>query len=493
MSQHDRVPEVALTFDDVLIAPGRSEVHPNNVDLRTRLCRGIELNIPIVSAAMDTVTESRLAIALAQAGGIGVIHKNLTIDTQSEEVDRVKRSEAGMIVDPVTMRPEQKIREALDVMAYYKISGVPVTDVSGRLAGILTNRDLRFETDLDKRIDELMTSENLVTVPEGTTMDEAKALLHQYKIEKLLVVDETGSLTGLITVKDIQKAIKFPQASKDELGRLRVGASIGASGDFQERAAALVAAQVDFLVLDSSHAHSEGVIMAAKELRKSFPDIRLIVGNVATQEGAQALIDCAVDAIKVGIGPGSICTTRVVTGAGMPQVTAIRDCCAATANHDIPIIADGGIKFSGDITKAIAAGASSIMIGSLLAGTEESPGETILYQGRTYKAYRGMGSLAAMTSGSAERYFQESDSDLGKLIPEGIEGMVPYKGSVHQMLPQLTGGLRSGMGLAGCANIDELRTQARFLRVTAAGLKESHAHDVVITKEAPNYWVERPG
>jgi len=380
----------------------------------------------------------------------------------------------------------------LDVMAYYKISGVPVTDVSGRLAGILTNRDLRFETDLDKRIDELMTSENLVTVPEGTTMDEAKALLHQYKIEKLLVVDETGSLTGLITVKDIQKAIKFPQASKDELGRLRVGASIGASGDFQERAAALVAAQVDFLVLDSSHAHSEGVIMAAKELRKSFPDIRLIVGNVATQEGAQALIDCAVDAIKVGIGPGSICTTRVVTGAGMPQVTAIRDCCAATANHDIPIIADGGIKFSGDITKAIAAGASSIMIGSLLAGTEESPGETILYQGRTYKAYRGMGSLAAMTSGSAERYFQESDSDLGKLIPEGIEGMVPYKGSVHQMLPQLTGGLRSGMGLAGCANIDELRTQARFLRVTAAGLKESHAHDVVITKEAPNYWVERP-
>jgi len=493
MSQHDRVPEVALTFDDVLIAPGRSEVHPNNVDLRTRLCRGIELNIPIVSAAMDTVTESRLAIALAQAGGIGVIHKNLTIDTQSEEVDRVKRSEAGMIVDPVTMRPEQKIREALDVMAYYKISGVPVTDVSGRLAGILTNRDLRFETDLDKRIDELMTSENLVTVPEGTTMDEAKALLHQYKIEKLLVVDETGSLTGLITVKDIQKAIKFPQASKDELGRLRVGASIGASGDFQERAAALVAAQVDFLVLDSSHAQSEGVIMAAKELRKSFPDIRLIVGNVATQEGAQALIDCAVDAIKVGIGPGSICTTRVVTGAGMPQVTAIRDCCAATANHDIPIIADGGIKFSGDITKAIAAGASSIMIGSLLAGTEESPGETILYQGRTYKAYRGMGSLAAMTSGSAERYFQESDSDLGKLIPEGIEGMVPYKGSVHQMLPQLTGGLRSGMGLAGCANIDELRTQARFLRVTAAGLKESHAHDVVITKEAPNYWVERPG
>ena len=493
MSQPEGVPEVALTFDDVLIAPGLSEVHPNHVELRTQLCRGIEMNIPIVSAAMDTVTESRLAIAMAQAGGIGVIHKNLSIDSQAEEVDRVKRSEAGMIVDPVTMRPEQKIREALDVMSYYKISGVPVTDVTGRLVGILTNRDLRFETNLDKRIDQLMTSENLVTVPEGTTLNEAKALLHQHKIEKLLVVDKSGSLTGLITVKDIQKAIKFPLACKDELGRLRVGAAVGASGDFEERAAALVEAKVDFLVLDSSHAHSKGVLEAAARLRQGFPDVKIIAGNVATRDGAQALIDCDVDAVKVGIGPGSICTTRVVTGAGMPQVTAIRDSCAAAADKGIPVIADGGIKFSGDITKAIAAGAHSIMVGSLFAGTEESPGETILYQGRTYKAYRGMGSLAAMTSGSAERYFQDSAAELNKLVPEGIEGMVPYKGSLHQMLPQLTGGLRSGMGLAGCANIDELRTASRFIRVTSAGLKESHAHDVVITKEAPNYWVERSG
>jgi len=483
----ERIPEIALTFDDVLIAPGLSEVHPNDVDLSTRLCRGIEMNIPIVSAAMDTVTESRLAIAMAQAGGVGVIHKNLSIDTQAEEVDRVKRSEAGMIVDPVTMRPEQKIREALDIMAYYKISGVPVTDVTGRLVGILTNRDLRFENDLDKRIDQLMTSESLVTVPEGTTMDEAKALLHQHKIEKLLVVDDTGSLTGLITVKDIQKAIKFPLACKDELGRLRVGAAVGASGDFEERAAALIAAKVDFLVLDSSHAHSTGVLEATKTLRKSYADVKLIVGNVATREGAQALIDCQVDAIKVGIGPGSICTTRVVTGAGMPQITAIRESCKAAMAEDIPIVADGGIKFSGDVTKALAAGASSVMIGSLFAGTEESPGETILYQGRTYKAYRGMGSLAAMTGGSAERYFQESGAELSKLVPEGIEGMVPYKGSVHQMLPQLTGGLRSGMGLAGCASIGELPTKVRFMRITSAGLKESHAHDVVITKEAPNY------
>ena len=492
MSRQDGVPPVALTFDDVLISPGHSEVHPNNVDLRTQLCRGIEMNIPIVSAAMDTVTESRLAIAMAQAGGIGVIHKNLSIDSQAEEVDRVKRSEAGMIVDPVTMRPEQKIREALDVMSYYKISGVPVTDVTGRLVGILTNRDLRFETDLDKRIDQLMTSENLVTVPEGTTLEEAKALLHRHKIEKLLVVDGAGSLTGLITVKDIQKAIKFPLACKDELGRLRVGAAVGASGDFEERAAALVEAKVDFLVLDSSHAHSKGVLDAVTRLRAAFPEVKIIAGNVATKDGAQALIDCDVDAVKVGIGPGSICTTRVVTGAGMPQVTAIRESCAAATDQSIPVIADGGIKFSGDVTKAIAAGASSIMVGSLFAGTEESPGETILYQGRTYKAYRGMGSLAAMTSGSAERYFQDSETELSKLVPEGIEGMVPYKGSLHQMLPQLTGGLRSGMGLAGCADIEELRTRSRFIRVTSAGLKESHAHDVVITKEAPNYWVERP-
>jgi len=491
MSQHKDVPQEALTFDDVLIAPAYSSVHPNAVDLRTRLCRGIELNIPLLSAAMDTVTESGLAIALAQAGGIGIVHKNLPIDRQAAEVDRVKRSEAGMIVDPVTMRPEQKIREALEVMARYKISGVPVTDPGGRLLGILTNRDLRFETNLEKKIDDLMTKQDLVTVPEGTTLDEAKALLHEHKIEKLLVVDGVQNLKGLITVKDIQKTIQFPLACKDGLGRLRVGAAIGASGDFVERARALVDAKVDVLVIDSSHAHSQGVLDAVAEIREQFAEVRLIAGNVATNAGAAALIEREVDAVKVGIGPGSICTTRIVTGAGMPQVTGILESCRAAAEHDIPIIADGGIKFSGDITKAIAAGAHSVMIGSLFAGTEESPGETILYRGRTYKAYRGMGSLASMADGSADRYFQGSENELSKLVPEGIEGMVPYKGSVHQMLPQLTGGLRSGMGLAGCGSIEVLRTRSRFLRVTSAGLKESHAHDVTITKEAPNYWVER--
>jgi len=491
MSQHNKLPEEALTFDDVVIVPGHSEVHPNDVDLKTRLCRGIEMNIPVTTAAMDTVTESRLAIAVAQAGGVGVIHKNLSSQAQAEEVDKVKRSEAGMIVDPVTMRPEQRIGEALEVMARYKISGVPVTSDGGRLVGILTNRDLRFERDLEKRIDDLMTKENLVTVAEGTTLEEAKALLHLHKIEKLLVVDAAGSLKGLITVKDIQKAIEFPKACKDELGRLRVGAAIGASVDSLQRAAALIDAGADFLLLDSSHAHSAGVLSAVATLRERYPDIKLIAGNVATRAGAQALIDREVDAVKVGIGPGSICTTRVVTGAGMPQITAIQQVCEAAAERDIPVIADGGIKFSGDISKAIAAGAHSVMIGSLFAGTEESPGETILYQGRTYKAYRGMGSLSAMAKGSADRYFQEANGELGKMVPEGIEGMVPYKGSVHQMLPQLTGGLRSGMGLAGCGDIEQLRVDARFVRVTSAGLKESHAHDVLITKEAPNYWVER--
>ena len=484
-------PRTALTFDDILIVPGHSRVHPNKVELSTRLCRGIELAIPIVSAAMDTVTESRLAIALAQAGGIGIVHKNLSVDRQAAEVDKVKRSEAGMIVDPVTMRPQQKIGEALQVMAHYKISGVPVTDADGRLCGILTNRDLRFETDEERPIAELMTKENLVTVPQGTTLDEAKALLHRHRIEKLLVVDEAGSLTGLITVKDIQKAIQFPNACKDELGRLRVGAAVGAAGDAVERARALVDAKVDVLVLDSSHAHSDGVLKACARLREAFPDVALIAGNVATAEGAAALIERGVDAVKVGIGPGSICTTRVVTGAGMPQFTAIREAVSTAAEADVPVIADGGIKFSGDVAKALAAGASSVMIGSLFAGTEESPGETILYQGRTYKAYRGMGSLSAMVGGGAERYFQSETEELGKLVPEGIEGMVPHKGSLHVLLPQLTGGVRSGMGLAGCATVDEFRTRARFVRVTAAGLKESHAHDVVITKEAPNYWVER--
>jgi IMP dehydrogenase len=497
---------LALTFDDVSIVPGLSEVHPSQVDLRTVVCRGIPMNIPILAAAMDTVTESRLAIAVAQEGGIGVIHKNLPIDTQAQEVDKVKRSEAGMIVDPVTMRPDQSIREALAMMSRYKISGVPVTDADGHLVGILTNRDLRFENDLGRRIGELMTKDDLVTVPEGTTLEQAKQLLHRHRIEKVLVVDRDGNLKGLITVKDIQKMAQYPNACKDELGRLRVGAAIGASGDYLERAAALVRAKADILMLDSSHAHSRGVLEAAATLRERFPEVGLVVGNVATAAGTLALIERGADAVKVGIGPGSICTTRVVTGAGVPQITAILDCARAAAPYGVPVIADGGIKFSGDLTKALAAGAQTVMIGSLFAGTEESPGETILYQGRTFKAYRGMGSLSAMAHGSAERYFQDADGNggpgglgaigdsglsLSKLVPEGIEGMVPYKGSVHQMLPQLTGGLSSGMGLAGCATIEELRTKARFVRISPAGLRESHAHDVVITKESPNYWVER--
>jgi len=483
---------IALTFDDVTLVPGYSEVHPNRVELASRLVRGIDLNVPIVSAAMDTVTEARLAIAMAQEGGIGVVHKNLAIAAQAGEVDKVKRSESGMIVDPVTIRPDARIGEALELMSRYKISGVPVTDDGGRLVGILTNRDLRFEENLERRVRELMTREDLVTVPPGTTLEQAKALLHEHRIEKLLVVDAAGNLTGLITVKDIQKMIDFPNACKDALGRLRVAAAVGASGDYLERAAELVAAKVDLLVLDSSHAHSAGVLEAIAAVKERWPETPLLAGNVATAEGARALIERGADGVKVGIGPGSICTTRVVTGAGLPQVTAILDCARATREAGVPLVADGGIKFTGDVTKALAAGADAVMIGSLFAGTEESPGETILYQGRQFKAYRGMGSLGAMTRGSAERYFQAADNgELGKLVPEGIEGMVPYKGSVHQMLLQLTGGLRAGMGLAGCAAIDELRTKARLMQLTAAGLKESHAHDVVITKEAPNYWVER--
>jgi len=491
MSKAQALPPLGLTFDDVLILPAFSRVHPAQVDLKTRLCRGIELNIPLVSAAMDTVTESHLAISLAQEGGIGILHKNLPIETQAEEADRVKRSEAGMIVDPVTMRPDQRIREALQVMAKYKISGVPVTDADGHLVGILTNRDLRFETNLEKQISELMTHENLVTVRPGTTLEDAKAMLHKHRIEKLLVVDDEGNLTGLITVKDIQKTIKFPLACKDDLGRLRVGAAVGTSGDYLERATELVKVKVDVLNVDSSHAHSAGVLTAVETLRERFPDVHLIAGNVATGEGAQALIDRGVDAVKVGIGPGSICTTRVVTGAGVPQVLAIGDVVNRAREADVPVIADGGIKFSGDITKAIAVGAHSVMIGSLFAGTEESPGEQVLYQGRSYKVYRGMGSLSAMAQGSADRYFQDENGELSKLVPEGIEGMVPFKGSVHKMVSQLTGGLRSGMGLAGCADVEELRQKAKLVRITAAGLKESHAHDVVITKEAPNYWVDR--
>jgi IMP dehydrogenase len=484
---------LALTFDDVLIVPSLSEVHPNRVELSTRVTRGIAMNMPLLSAAMDTVTEARLAIAVAQEGGLGVVHKNLTIDQQAEEVDRVKRSEAGMIVDPVTMRPAQSIREAHAVMARYKISGVPVTDAQGHLVGILTNRDLRFETNLERPIGDLMTKDDLVTVPEGTTLEQAKAKLHEHRIEKLLVVDSGGNLKGLITVKDIQKMMEYPRACKDELGRLRVGAAVGASGDFLERSQALVDAKVDLLVLDSSHAHSRGVLDAAARLRERFPDTQILAGNVATADGALALIERGVDGVKVGIGPGSICTTRVVTGAGLPQITAILDCARVARDRGVPVVADGGIKFSGDVSKAIAAGAHAVMIGSLFAGTEESPGESILYQGRQYKAYRGMGSVAAMRRGSADRYFQDADPEeaFHKLVPEGIEGMVPHKGSVHQLIPQLTGGLRSGMGLAGCASVEELRTRAKLVRVSPAGLRESHAHDVTITKEAPNYWVEK--
>jgi IMP dehydrogenase len=489
-------PRLALTFDDILLVPGYSDVHPNNVDLRTELCRGISLNIPLASAAMDTVTESALAIAIAQEGGLGIVHKNLSIEGQAAEVDKVKRSEAGMIVDPVTMRPGQSIHEALAVMARFKVSGLPVTDAGGRLVGILTNRDLRFETNLDRPVSDLMTRDNLVTVAPGTTLDQAKAMLHKHRIEKLLVVED-GTLKGLITVKDIQKQSKYPHACKDSLGRLRVGAAVGSSGDFLDRARALIEAKVDLLVLDSSHAHSRGVLEAVAKLRETFPEVRLIAGNVATEEGARALVERGVDGVKVGIGPGSICTTRIVTGAGLPQITAIVDCVKACVDAGVPAIADGGIKFSGDITKAIAVGAHAVMIGSLFAGTEESPGETILYQGRTYKAYRGMGSLSAMARGSAERYFQGDGQEggaagsLGKLVPEGIEGMVPYKGSLHQMINQLVGGIRAGMGLTGSATIEDLRTRSQVVRISAAGLRESHAHDVVITKEAPNYWVER--
>ncbi len=487
---------LALTFDDVLLLPARSRVHPRDVDLKTRLTDGVSLNIPIISAAMDTVTESRLAIAMAQQGGLGVIHKNLSIAAQAEEVDRVKRSESGMIVDPVTVRPRQRIAEALELMARYKISGVPVIDEKGKLVGILTNRDLRFETRLDRPISSRMTRKNLITTPVGTTLEQAKQLLHRHRIEKLLVVDRAGNLKGLITVKDIQKAIKYPDAAKDRLGRLRVAAAVGVSKDMLDRARELIRAQVDLLVLDSAHGQSEGVLRALETLKKTFPSTPVLAGNVATEEGARDLIKRGADAVKVGIGPGSICTTRVVTGAGVPQIHAIRECARATRATRVPLVADGGIKFSGDITKAIAAGAHLVMIGSLLAGTEESPGETILYQGRTFKAYRGMGSLGAMKAGSSDRYFQDSmeveasteaGAPLAKLVPEGIEGMVPYKGSVEGLIEQLAGGIRSGMGLTGCRTIEELRTRSKMIRVTTAGLKESHPHDVIITKEAPNY------
>ncbi len=490
--RHERILDVpiALTFDDVLLAPSKSDIHPNFVDTSTRLTRDISINVPIVSAAMDTVTEARLAIAMAQLGGLGVIHKNMSIANQAEEVDKVKRSEAGMIVDPVTMRPWQRISEALEVMEKYKISGVPVTDEHGKLVGILTNRDLRFETRFDLPISERMTKDNLITTPVGTTLEQAREVLHHHRIEKLLVVDVNGDLKGLITVKDIQKARRYPTAAKDPLGRLRCGAAIGVGKEGLDRASALIDAKVDVIVIDSAHAHSRGVMDLIREFKKLFPNTQLIAGNVATYEGASDLLELGVDAIKVGIGPGSICTTRVVAGAGVPQVTAVLECARAAEKYDVPLISDGGIKFSGDITKAIAAGANSVMIGSLFAGTDEAPGETILYQGRTFKAYRGMGSIAAMQAGSKDRYFQENETEASKLVPEGIEGKVPYKGSLAAMVPQLVGGLRSGMGLTGSASIEDLRTKSRFVRITAAGLRESHAHDVIITKEAPNYRIE---
>jgi IMP dehydrogenase len=474
-----------LTFDDVLLQPARSGVVPADADTRTRLTRKIALNIPIVSAAMDTVTESHLAIALAQQGGIGIIHRNMPVERQAEEVDRVKRSESGMIVDPITIGPDQRIADAREVMSRYRISGVPVTEGT-RLVGILTNRDLRFETRSDVPIREVMTKDNLITVPVGTTLEEAEAILHQHRVEKLLVVDDHYNLKGLITVKDIQKKLKYPSAAKDEQGRLRVGAAIGATGDFLERAQELVARKVDVLAIDTAHGHTERVMAAVKTIKRALPEVQLITGNVATYEGACELISLGVDGIKVGIGPGSICTTRVVSGAGVPQLTAIMECSRATKGAGVPLIADGGIKFSGDITKAIAAGADAVMIGSLLAGTDESPGETVLFQGRTFKTYRGMGSLGAM-QGNADRYAQDPN---GKLVPEGIEGRVAAKGPIAELVYQLVGGLKSGMGYCGTPDIDALHEHARFLRVSPAGLRESHVHDVVITKEAPNYRIE---
>ncbi|HET6372007.1 MAG TPA: IMP dehydrogenase [Candidatus Polarisedimenticolia bacterium] len=478
-----------LTFDDVLLIPARSDVLPARASVVTRLTRGVALNVPVLSAAMDTVTESRLAIAMAQQGGLGIIHKNLGIEAQAEEVDKVKRSESGMIVNPITMRPEQKVADALELMGKYRISGVPITREDGTLVGILTNRDLRFESRTNLKISELMTSTDLVTAPQGTTLEEAKTILHRNRIEKLPVVDDKKRLKGLITVKDIQKAIKYPDACKDELGRLRVGAAIGVGPEALDRAEALLAAHVDVLCVDTAHGHSSGVLEMVEAVRKRFGAVQLIAGNVATKEGAQALIDRAVDAVKVGMGPGSICTTRVVSGAGVPQITAIASCYEAARKKDIPLIADGGIKYSGDVAKAIAAGASSVMIGSLFAGTEEAPGETILFQGRTFKAYRGMGSIGAMRRGSKDRYMQ-TDVEEEKLVPEGIEGRVPYKGSISALVPQLVGGLRAGMGYCGCKDIPTFQESARFMKITQASLKESHVHDVVITQEAPNYYLD---
>ncbi len=481
---------IGLTFDDVLLVPAHSQVLPKEVDLTAQLTPNIRLNIPLLSAAMDTVTESRSAICMAREGGLGIVHKNMTPEEQATEVDQVKKSESGMIVDPITMDPDQKIYEALAMMKKYRISGVPVTK-NGKLVGIMTNRDLRFETNLDQPISNVMTKDKLVTVPPGTTLEEAKFHLHKHRIEKLLVVDDDFALKGLITIKDIEKVRKYPNACKDELGRLRVGAAVGVGADLEERAEALVNAGVDLLVVDTAHGHSQGVLDAVRQVRQTYPDVQLMAGNIATGAAAVALIDAGVNAVKVGIGPGSICTTRVVAGVGVPQITAIREVARVTHSAGIPLIADGGIKFSGDLPKAIAAGADVIMIGSLFAGSEESPGETILYQGRTYKSYRGMGSIGAMKQGSKDRYFQGDVETDTKLVPEGIEGRVPYRGPLSDNIHQLIGGLRSGMGYTGCRSIKELQQNGQFVRITNAGLRESHVHDVTITQEAPNYRLER--
>jgi len=476
---------MGLTFDDVVLVPARSTVLPGQVDVRTRLTKNIRINIPLVSAAMDTVTESALAIAIAREGGIGIIHRAMSIQRQVAEVDKVKKSESGMILSPLTLPPEERISRALEIMKEYKISGVPITK-GRKLVGIITNRDLRFETDFQKRISEVMTRKGLVTAPVGTSLEEAERILHEHKIEKLPIVDEDFNLAGLITIKDIEKRKKYPNACKDEIGRLRVGAAIGVGVEAIERAEALVKAGVDVLVIDTAHGHSKGVIETLKLLRRRLKDVDIVAGNVATAEGTKDLISAGASAVKVGVGPGSICTTRIIAGAGVPQLTAIRDCSKVADRYNVPVIADGGIKYSGDITKAIAAGASSVMIGSLFAGTEESPGEVVLFQGRSYKVYRGMGSLGAMEQGARDRYGQEG-VEKGKLVPEGVEGRVPYKGPLAQSVHQLIGGLRSGMGYCGCKNIEELRRKARFIRITPAGLRESHVHDVIVTKEAPNY------
>ncbi|RJQ61956.1 MAG: IMP dehydrogenase [Desulfobacteraceae bacterium] len=478
--------EEAYSFDDVLLLPNHSSTLPREVDVRTRLTRNITLSIPIVSAAMDTVTEARTSISMAREGGMGFIHRNMDIRSQSLEVDQVKKSESGMIIDPVTIHPDRPVREVLALMEKYRISGVPVTR-GDQLVGIITNRDLRFETDLEKKVADVMTKENLVTVPEGITLEDSKKLLHQHRIEKLLVVDFKGRLKGLVTIKDIEKIKKYPNACKDAMGRLRVGAAVGVGADMLERAESLLKAGADVIVVDTSHGHSQNVLRAVEALKSSFPKIELIAGNVATEEGAAALIKAGVDAVKIGIGPGSICTTRIVAGVGVPQITAIMNCRHIANKTDIPLVADGGIKFSGDITKAIGAGAHVVMIGGLFAGTEESPGETIIYQGRSYKVYRGMGSIEAMKEGSRDRYYHGENTPEDKLVPEGIVGRVPYRGTLSGNIHQLVGGLKAGMGYVGSRTIEELRQKARFIKITASGLRESHVHDVIITKEAPNY------